>query len=313
MSQSNGTHKKYRLVTRSDMDGLVCAMLLRELEMIDDIKFVHPKDVQDGKVELGESDITTNLPYVPTVHLAFDHHYSETLRIGEARPNHIIDPDAPSTARLIYTYYGGKARFSAISEGMLHAVDKADAANFTRDEVRFPEGWVLLSFIMDPRTGLGHHRHFRVSNYQLMMDLIRYCRDHTIDEILELPDVKERVDLYLANEEKFKDQLQRCTTLHGNLAVVDLRYEEESYVGNRFVLYALYPQCNVSMHILWGKQKQNIVFAVGKSIFNRTSKVNIGELMLHYGGGGHAAAGTCQIEIPDAPHVKRALVEALMD
>ncbi len=87
--------ERFRLVTRSDFDGLVCAALLKHLGMLDDVKFVHPKDVQDGKVELGPGDITTNLPYHPDVHIAFDHHHSETLRV-EGRPaNHVIVP-APS-------------------------------------------------------------------------------------------------------------------------------------------------------------------------------------------------------------------------
>ncbi len=302
---SNG---KYRLVTRSDFDGLACAVLLNELDLIDDIKFVHPKDMQDGKIEISANDITTNLPFVPGVHLAFDHHLSETFRNPGERPNHIIYPDAPSAARVVFEHYGGKARFPAFFNEMMEAVDKGDAAQFSRDEILDPKGWVLLNYLMDSRTGLGRFREFRVSNYQLMMDLIQYCRNHGIDDILALPDVKERVDLYFDHAEKSKEQIKRCTTVHKNLAVLDLRNEETIYATNRFMIYALFPETNISIHILWGVQKQNTVFATGKSILDRSSTTNVGELMLKYGGGGHEAAGTCQIDNDKAAAVLKELI-----
>lgn len=296
--------KKYRLITRSDFDGLVCAVLLKELDMINEIMFVHPKDMQDGKIKVTETDITTNLPYVPGCHLAFDHHFSETLRTPQAeRKNHIIDPNAPSAARVVYNYYGGKATFPAISDEMMAAVDKADSAGFNQQEVLHPAGWNLLSFLMDARTGLGRFRTFRISNYQLMMDLIEYCKNHTIEEILALPDVKERMDLFFAHQDRFDEQLKRCSTLHGDVLVLDLREEEVIYTGNRFKIYALFPECSISIHEMWGLRKQNTVFAVGRSIFNRSNKTNIGELMLSYGGGGHQNAGTCQVENDDADRV----------
>ncbi len=287
--------QKYRLVTRSDFDGLVCAVLLNELDMIDEIKFVHPKDMQDGKVEISDRDITTNLPYVPGVKLAFDHHSSETVRNPGERPEHIIYPDAPSAARVVYEHFGGKNKFPASFTDMMAAVDKADAAQFSREEVLHPKGWVLLNYLMDARTGLGRFRDFRISNYQLMMDLIKYCHNHGIDDILALPDVKERVELYFEHEPRAEEQIQRCTTVRKNLAILDLRNEETIYATNRFMIYALFPDTNISIHVMWGLQKQNTVFATGKSILNRTSKTNIGELMLQYGGGGHENAGTCQV------------------
>lgn len=303
--------EKYRLVTRSDFDGLVCAVLLKELDMIDDIRFVHPKDMQDGKIEITARDITTNLPYVESVHLAFDHHLSETIRVQGKRDNHVINPDAPSASRVVYDYFGGKKRFANISDEMMLAVDKSDSAMFGKDEVLFPKGWELLSFIMDARTGLGRFHNFRVSNYQLMMKLIDYCNTHPIGEILELPDVKERVDLYFEHDPKFKAQIRRCSTEYKNLVVLDLRDEEMIYAGNRFVIYALYPECNISIHVLWGLKKQNTVFAVGKSIFDRSSKTNIGELMLQYNGGGHANAGTCQIDNDKAENVLKDLIKKI--
>lgn len=299
---------KFRLVTRSDFDGLVCAVLLKHLDLIDEIVFVHPKDMQDGKIAIGSRDITTNLPYVAGAHLAFDHHFSETIRNTGERQNHIIDPHAPSAARVVYDYYGGGNKFPAAWNDMMLAVDKGDSANFNRDEVLNPQGWDLLNFLMDARTGLGRFRDFRISNYNLMMDLIDYCRSHSIDEIMALPDVKERRDLYFDHAEKCKEQILRCATVHKNLVVLDLRNEETIYAGNRFVIYALFPDQNISIHVLWGLKNQNTVFATGKSILNRTSKTNIGALMLEYGGGGHENAGTCQVENEMAEDVLGALI-----
>lgn len=304
-------NKKFRLVTRSDFDGLVCAVLLKHLGMLGEILFVHPKDMQDGKIEIGPNDITTNLPYVAGAHLAFDHHLSETIRNTGERSNHIISPDAPSAARVVYDYYGGLKAFPAAWNDMMVAVDKADAAQFSRDEVLHPTSWVLLNYLMDSRTGLGRFRDFRISNYNLMMDLIDYCRNHSIEQIMELPDVKERADMYFAHEEKFKDQIKRCAKVYGNLVVLDLRHEEIIYAGNRFMIYALYPDCNISIHVLWGVKQQNTVFATGKSILNRSSKTNIGELMLENGGGGHQNAGTCQVANDEAEAVLKKLISKI--
>lgn len=289
-------NKKYRLITRSDMDGLVCAVLLKELDIIDDITFAHPKDMQDGKINVSKDDITTNLPYADGVYMCFDHHASEVKR-NEQAENHIIDANAPSAARVVYDYFGGAERFPNVSEEMMAAVDKADSAAFTREDIMDPQGWELLSFIMDARTGLGRFRDFNISNYQLMMALIDFCREkQNIGEILELPDVKERVDLFKSHQAKFKEQLERCAKVDGNVVIIDLRNEDTIWAGNRFMVYALFPQASVSVHVIWGKNKQNTVLAVGKSILNKTSKTEIGDLMLEYGGGGHSAAGTCQVE-----------------
>ena len=305
------TSEKYRLVTRSDFDGLVCAVLLKELDMIDDIKFVHPKDMQDGKIEITNQDITTNLPYVQGAYLAFDHHLSETIRNQDAQSNHIIDPNAPSAARVVYNYFGGKEKFANIPQDMIEAVDKADSAQFSRPEVLNPQGWVLLNFLMDARTGLGRFRTFRISNYNLMMELIDYCKNHSIEQILNIDDVKQRSELYFEQEDKFKEQIKRCAKVYDNLVVLDLRDEETIYAGNRFMIYALFPECNISIHKMWGLKKQNTVFAVGKSIFNKTSNTNIGELMLKYNGGGHANAGTCQVDNDKADVILQELIEQI--
>ena len=290
--------EKMRLVTRSDFDGLACAMMLKELDMIDDIKFVHPKDVQDGKVELSKNDITTNLPYDPRVALAFDHHESEIdrLKAQETGGKLIIDPEARSAARVVYDYYGGKKVFSRINDELMEAVDKGDSADFTMDEILHPTGWVLLHYLMDPRTGLGRFRNFRISNYDLMMELIDYCLNHSIDEILEMPDVKERVTLYFEQAEQFEAQLKRIARVEGKVVILDLREEEIIHAGNRFMIYALYPETQISVHVAWGFRKQNTAVMIGKSIVNKGSQVDIGELCLKYGGGGHHNAGTCQLE-----------------
>lgn len=286
-----------RLVTRSDFDGLACAMMLKELGLIDEIKFVHPKDVQDGKVELSKTDITTNLPYDPRVGLAFDHHESEEDRLKAIETNGklIIDPNARSAARVLYDYYGGRDKFPRISDELMEAVDKGDSADFTEDEILHPTGWVLLHYLMDARTGLGRFHDFRISNYDLMMELIDYCLEHTIDEILELPDVKERVELYFEQEKLFKEQLQRIAKVDGDCVILDLRNEDVIHAGNRFMIYALYPEAKYSVHVVWGFKKQNTAVMIGKSIINKLGVVDIGQLCLAYGGGGHHNAGTCQL------------------
>jgi len=301
---------KHRLVTRSDFDGLACAVILKEMNAINDILFVHPKDMQDRKVDLTELDITTNLPYVPGVHLAFDHHLSETVR-NEKHDNHIIDPDAPSAARVVYDYYGGNEKLPMISTEMMAAVDQGDSAQFELPDILEPQGWTLLNHLMDARTGLGRFREFKVSNYQLMMQLIDNCREHSIDKILQLPDVVERVKLYQQHQPLAREQILRSATVHDNLVVLDLREEDPIWATNRFLIYALFPQCNISIHRMWGMKKQNTVFAIGKSILKRDSKTNIGELCLGYNGGGHMNAGTCQIDNDNADIVMTELIQKI--
>jgi nanoRNase/pAp phosphatase (c-di-AMP/oligoRNAs hydrolase) len=303
--------KKYRLVTRSDFDGLVCAVILKTKGLIDEIKFVHPKDMQDGKITITDRDITTNLPYVESAYLVFDHHLSETIRVQGNVENRIIDPNAPSAARVVYNYFGGREAFPNISLEMMEAVDAADSAQYSSEDILYPKKWTLLNFVMDSRTGLGRFHNFRISNYDLMMDLIDRCSTHTIEEILELPDVKERVDLYHKYEADFDKQINRCSTVYNNVVVLDLLNEDIIYPGNRFDIYTIFPNCNVSIHMIWGLNKQNIVLAVGKSILNRTSPVNIGELMLNYGGGGHQNAGTCQVPIDKGRDICKELVDKI--
>ncbi len=301
----------FRLVTRSDFDGLVCAVLLKHINLIDDISFVHPKDMQDGKVDITSLDITTNLPYVANAHLVFDHHESETKRNDVNVENYIIDADAASAARVVWRHYGGNSVFPTSWNDMMEAVDKADSAQYSMDEVLNPTNWELLNLLMDSRTGLGRFREFRISNYQLMMDLINHCRTSNIEQILALPDVQERIALYEQHKPAFEDQLKRCSTVYGNLVVLDLRNENIIYPGSRFHIYAAFPDCNISIHQMNGFKNQNTVFATGKSIFDRSCRTNVGELMLQYGGGGHSAAGTCQIDNDKAAEVLADLIVAI--
>ncbi|MCM1227050.1 MAG: exopolyphosphatase [Clostridium sp.] len=282
-----------RLVTRSDFDGLACAALLKDAGIIDHWKFAHPKDLQDGLIEITEDDCLANVPFVEGCGLWFDHHSSEFERNklegkykGESRIT-------PSCARIIYEYYGGKERFSHYDD-MMTAVDKVDSGNLTRDEILNPTGWILIGFLMDPRTGLGRWRDFTISNYQLMEKLIDCCRTMTTEEILDLSDVKERIDVYFEQTEKFKEMVRAHTTIEKDVIITDLRGVDPIYSGNRFLIYSLYPEQNISAWIVNGKGGHGCSAAVGYSILNRTSKVDVGSLMLKYGGGGHKAVGTCQ-------------------
>ncbi len=302
------------LITRSDFDGLGCATLLKELGVVSDIRFVHPKDVQDGKIAADENCVLANIPYVKGCGLWFDHHSSEAERLAYGEFKGVSDPSALSAARVIYDYYGGDQKFkNPCLKELVEAVDKADSGNFTKDEILDPKGWVLLSFIMDPRTGLGRYKDYRISNYQLMMDMIDYCRFKKADEILEIEDIKERKKRYFEQDALFKEMVKSNTTIRGNIIVLDLRNQNEIYTGNRFVLYSLYPKQNISIQVLWGFQRQNIVMNCGYSIINKTSNVDIGALMLKYGGGGHKKVGTCQIPADEADKILEDLIYQMQE
>ena len=291
-----------RLITRSDFDGLACAALLKTLGIIDSWKFVHPKDLQDGLVEVGPNDVLANVPYVPTPALWFDHHTSENERLASDLVFKGKSCSADSAARVIYEYYGGKTKIPDLEE-MVAAVDKVDSAKLAAEEILEPKGWVLLGFIMDPRTGLGRFRNFRISNYQLMEVLIDKVATDSIDEILANPDIQERVELYIEQDKLFREMLAKHTRIDGNVIITDLRGVEPIYTGNRFIIYSLYPEQNISIWIVDGRDKLNAPIAVGHSIINRSSKTNVGSLMLKYGGGGHPQVGTCQVDYADADQV----------
>lgn len=302
--------KKFRLITRADFDGVVCGALFNELEMIDDIMFAEPNDMQQGRVPVSDKDISANLPFVEGIHLCLDHHSSEIERVGE-KDNLIIDADAPSAARVVYRHFGGKEAFPNISEDLLEAVDQADSAQYSEEDILAPEKWTLLNFIVDPRTGLEGISGFSIPHNALLYDLMTYCRHNPIEEILGLPDVVERVNAYQYQKEFSELQLVRCAAVHGNLVVVDLRDEDPIYTCNRFLIYALNPECNMSMHLMPGTEEGTTIVSVGKSILDRSSKTNIGSLLLEFGGGGHEAAGGCKVKNEDAEAVVGQLIERI--
>lgn len=282
-----------RLVTRSDFDGLACGALLLEAGVIDHWTFAHPKDLQDGLVEINENDCLANVPYVPGCGLWFDHHSSEFERQELAGKYKGESRITPSCARIIYEYYGGKEKFPNYDDIMV-AVDKVDSGNLTIDEIMNPTGWILVGFLMDPRTGLGRWRQFTISNYQLMEKLMVACRDKSTEEILAMPDVKERIEIYNEQTAKFKEMVTAHTKVVGNVIISDLRGVDPIYTGNRFMIYSMYPEQNISAWIVNGRGGKGCSAAVGYSILNKTSDVNVGSLMLKYNGGGHKKVGTCQ-------------------
>lgn len=303
-----------RLVTRSDFDGLACAVLLVEAGLVDGYLFAHPRDLQEGKVEVGPDDILANVPFVPGCGMWFDHHSSEKERLALMDEHHFEGRSVicQSCARVIYDYFGGAAQFGRFDRnGMMAAVDKCDSGQLTVQDILDPQGWVLLSFLMDPRTGLGYEKDYRVSNYRLMLDMIQYCLHMTPDEILRQPDVVERVDRYFAQEADYADMVRSHASVHGNLLVLDLLALDHPAVGNRFKEYALFPDQDISLRVIWGRNRETVSFTCGHSIIKRTSTVNVGELMLKYGGGGHTRVGTCQVEVGEYQRVKAELIEAL--
>ncbi len=282
-----------RLVTRSDFDGLACGALLLEAGVIDHWMFAHPKDLQDGLVEITENDCLANVPYVPGCGMWFDHHSSEMERLELAGKYKGESRITPSCARIIYEYYGGKEKFPNFDD-MMVAVDKVDSGNLTIDEIMNPTGWILVGFLMDPRTGLGRWRKFTVSNYQLMEKLMVACKDKTTKEILAMPDVIERIEVYNEQTENFKKMVTEHTRVEGKVIITDLRGVEPIYTGNRFMIYSMYPEQNISAWIVSGRGGMGCSAAVGYSIINKTCDVNVGSLMLKYHGGGHKKVGTCQ-------------------
>lgn len=300
-----------RLLTRSDFDGLACAVLLKDVGLISRYKFVHPKDIQDGKVEVTESDIVANVPFVPGCGLWFDHHTSEGQRLIRFGDFEGAYREAPSCARVIWDFYGGQDTFDAHFEPLMHAVDKSDSGDLNEDDIENPRDWILLSYVMDPRTGLGRYLDYRISNYQLMEDMVEHCRNRTIGEILALPDVTERVGRYYEQTGLFRAMMRKRAHQTGNVVAVDLREQDEIFAGNRFVVYTMFPEAQVSLQMMWGYQKQNIVITCGHSVTNRTCRVDIGKLMLEFGGGGHRKVGSCQVPVEEADAAFAEILERL--
>ena len=299
-----------RLLTRFDFDGICCAALLREVGVVDEVKFCHPKDLQDGIIPVTKDDVLANVPLVEGCGLWFDHHSSENERHNLHGHYKGASKSALSAARVIYEYYDGEKKLSRFDE-MMKYVDIADAALFTPEDILNPKGWVLLAFICDPRTGLSFFQGFRINHYDFMEEMIDILGTNSIDQIMENADVKERADQYFKMEEHYEVFLQKNSKADGPVAITDMRDLEENPPGNRFLIYSLFPDTNISLRLMDGKDKQNVVFSMGHSITNRTSKVNVGSLLLKYGGGGHERAGTCQVPHDDADRVLGELVDAI--
>ena len=305
------TDKTYRLITRADFDGVVSGALLSEKGLTKNVMFAHPRDVQDGKIPVSGDDVIANLPYVADAHICFDHHVSESYRVEGEPDNLVLDVKAPSTARVIYEHFGGRNTFSEIDTDLLGAVDKADSAEYSIEDVLTPDGWTLLNFVLDPRTGLDDFQDFGLSRHDFMAELIQFCRRNPVEEILAHPDVVDRIAAYQFNNEFAELQIERCAEVHGKTVVVDYRKEEKRFPGNRFMVYGLFPQCDISVKVQ-NLQGDNLVeIALGKSIIDRSCPVNVGELMLKYGGGGHEGAGTCRAPEAQADDMIREIVATI--
>ena len=295
-----------RLITRSDFDGSVCTAILEELGLVDDILYVHPKDMQDNKIEVNENDILANVPFVEGCGLWFDHHSSERARLKLDGKFKGASKNSPSAAQVVYDYYkqfkGYAARLKKF-EPLIEIAGKADSAKFTQKDILQPKGWSMLAFIADPRTGLGYKHSFTVSNFELMKRLPGLLRTKSIEEILNLPDFQERVKLYHEENVKYEQLITKAAIIKGNAIVIDLRDCEPIPAGNRFLEYVLYPEQNISLRIVDGKKKEFAMISVGHSIINRTSTIDVGVLVLKYGGGGHKRVGTCQVSYENVDQV----------
>lgn len=305
-----------RLITRSDFDGLVCTVLLEELGIIDEILYVHPKDVQDEKVPVSENDVLANVPYAEGCGLWFDHHSSEEERMRLGGSFKGASEPAPSAARVIADYYSkddaGAAKLERFDE-LLMIVDIADSAQFTEADILDPRGWMMLAFIADPRTGLGYHQGFQISNFELMSALPELIRTRDIEEIMQLPDVVERVEFYTNQTEVYKKFLEENVQVDGDIILIDSRGIAEIPTGNRFMEYVLFPQQNISVRIADGKNKAFAMISIGHSTMNRTSMVDVGALMLSYGGGGHKKVGTCQVPYDSVDDILSEILEAIKE
>ncbi len=292
MSEENSN---YRLVTRGDLDGVVCGSLLSEKQKVNDVTFVHPRDLQQGSFSITSNDILANLPYSDLAHKCFTHHDNTGDLSGE-HTNLVVDAALLSTARVIYNYYGGAEAFPEISSDMLLAADKAGSADYDVEDILIPTDWTLLNFVLDPRTGLEEFKTFTVPRDAFMADLIAFCKRSPIREILTHPDVEERVTTFVYHTEFAELQLSRCATVHDKTVVIDFRNEEKRYPGNRFLIYGLFPECSLSMQLSTTNKVDTTEISIGKSIIERASSIHVGNLMNNYGGGGHSAAGACRVE-----------------
>jgi nanoRNase/pAp phosphatase (c-di-AMP/oligoRNAs hydrolase) len=285
-----------RLVTRGDLDGLTSAVIITMKEPVDDILLVHPQDITDKAVEIRGDDILSNLPYDPRCGMWFDHHLLTDNNEKPAEGFRGKYGLAPSAARLVYEYYLERdPNDEALRklEVLVHETDRLDAAQLTPEDVENPRDYILLGYTIDSRTGLGSFEEY-------FRKLVEWLKTMSIQEVLEMPDVRERVERLRADQEEFKRLLARNSFQLNNVVITDLREIERLPSGNRFLVYSLFPEANVSLRVHWGPRHGSVIAAVGHSIFNRTCKTSVGDLMSRFGGGGHRGAGTCVLPIEQA-------------
>lgn len=285
-----------RLITRGDLDGLTSAVIITMKEPIGEILLIHPQEITDRRIDVRSDDILANVPYHPNAALWFDHHL---LTDSNAKPPENYKGRyrvAPSAARLVYEYYLEKTPNDPDLKRLAKLVDETDrldAAKLTPDDVENPRDYILLGYTIDSRTGLGAFRDY-------FLKLVEWLKTMPIDKVLQQPEVKERIDRIRRDQDEFRALLQRNSFRMNNVVVTDLREMEQLPAGNRFLIYTLFPESNVSLRVHWGPQRNSVIAAVGHSIFNRTCKTSVGELMSKYGGGGHRGAGTCVLPLDTA-------------
>jgi hypothetical protein len=295
-----------RLITRADLDGLTCAVLLKSVEPIDDILLAHPKDVQDGKVDIGPTDILANLPHDPRAGKVFDHHRSTSDRWDASKGTTAgaFSADAPSASRVVASHYP-QADFSRF-ETLLHETDRLDSADLTPDDVSNPQGWILVGYTLDPRTGMSHYRDY----FNHVLELVTNYPDDPA-AVLADPDVAERVRILNDQQWAFMEHLIERSKVDGNVIVTDVRGIKDPPLGNRFFIYTLFPDANVSVRAADGAGGKFVTIQAGHSIFNRTCKTDVGELLATFGGGGHRGAGTAQPSTADADAALASIVATL--
>ena len=303
-----------RLITRADFDGLVCAAILKELNIVGSVCLVHPKDVQDRKIRVGKNDVIANLPYVEGCGLWFDHHISEITRLTSKVVVKGSYELMPSASRVIFNYYQSELlslKSNKQIEALVKIADKVDTASFNEEDIIDPQGWIMLAFITDPRSNFGKNRSFMISNLKLMQRLPDLLLKKDIDQILSMPDIEERIHVYRKNTRKYNEILIKNSFIEGNALVIDFRRKNNMPVGNRFIEYVLYPRQNISIRLAEGNKRNTVMISVGHSIINRSSDVNVGNLMLRYAGGGHQHAGTCQVPHHEADKILREILEVI--
>ena len=293
-----------RLVTRPDLDGLTCAVLLSACETIDSVELLHPQDVTERKALIGPADVLANLPYHPQCGMWFDNHLLTDANAMPPTGFRGRYGKAPSAARLVYEHYLPDRPALARYETLVAETDRLDSAQLTMDDVLSPAGYVLVGLTLDPRTGLGSPREY----FDLLLPAVR---ERPVEEVVDLPEVRARAARMREQDRAFREALRAHSRLDGDVVVTDFRPLDPIPVGNRFLVFTLFPKANVGVRVEWGPRRERVAVSAGKSIFNRTSRANLGVLMSLHGGGGHVGAGACQLAPATADAHVAEIVETL--